>query len=63
MLAKNRWCYVTCVHKYVYVRLFNDLLLRSDLYYCVWSGIAGRISLQTTAIDGCHKHIYIYIAR
>jgi len=30
-------------------------------FYCVWSGITGRISLQTTVIDDCHKHVCIYI--
>ena len=40
--------------------VFHDLLLRSYLYHCVWSGITGRISLHTTVIDNCHKHVCIW---
>jgi len=40
--------------------LFHDLLLRSYLRHFVCSGMAGRISLQTTVIDNCHKRVCIY---
>jgi len=34
-----------------------------NMCFTVWSGITGRISLQTTVIDDCRKHVCIYIAR
>ena len=40
--------------------LFNDLLLRSYLYHCVWSTITGCTVLQTAVIDDYHKHVCIY---
>ena len=39
--------------------MFHDPLSQSYVYHNVWSGITGRISLQTAVTDNWDKHVCV----